>query len=580
MGPNVHDVAAAHLTGAVVYAAPEFAVELLARSIASLGAGPDHLEGEEIVSLLLRRNSQGATWVLNPVRAAVRSAIEESHVWRNAALLTDGRLVLRDEVDRFDIALHEIVGARTPNWAAGLFFSWVKFDLTDGRTLDTAALIEGPLARFALVIGAGLRSGQVGRRRVAAPRSTADDPSGANGFLARMLGQDSRARFLLNGVAHQTKSGEISVETGRELAARVALLHRTTLGGRGTHRGRWISCLRAQELLAFFERFGRPEPRADQNGMRVCHFIRDERFVSPSAAISLPLSGKKSEWFAEKALRVCYVEEVHPRSGPHTAYLLQAESWGEWTNLCDVHDKQLYNIHLELLAFEAQLLARRLLFPGVDDVPALLRLADGAVDDKLASLNRSLDPALFRTPRDFQSLVERMPSLRGAGCDSEGLNSPAPPRPRVGAGPRASHAAYNRRQEAPLAIGMARVVNIVGGALTFFIGVFVWCCAGAQLQQAALDWLATVSWVDIERTRRAFAGIWCAQLSGMVALAIVRIVMASVLPLQDGKSRGFFAWGLVALAGADLLVMNPVGILASIVTLFCAVKARAWVRGD
>ncbi len=563
--PTAHSVAGRQLGGPHVCLWPGVDAALLERMIASLGQGPDHLVGEEVVALVVERNTQSALAWVNPIRAGVHAAMAPKHVLDKGALLTDARIILRDVTERVAIDYDQIQSASVPGGFGGLFLDYLKI-VTPATSEKYTCGSHGQLALALTDLAHRARNGSLAQPRVAAPTATPDDPSGARTFSAARRANDERAAFLLKGVAFGLESGTLHPGSSLDMARRVALLHRTTVGGRGSHQGMWISPLRPDELKGFFSsRYGAPAPQAPLHGFETILYSRDAAAAAaaPGSGIGLRVPGKSSQWLAEKQLRLRLQELTHPAAGRYTAYLVEAQGWGEWESLTGVHDAQLYNLHLELLAFEAQMLLRRLLFGYDRDATALLAYPDDETDAKLAQVNAAVDAGAFRVPRAFQ----RLDQIAHA------------PAATTLAGASGGHAAA-QASSAPGSITATLWINLVAGMLSLTVCSCLWCLFGSSGQdgiEASIN-IPFGDDIDVDRTMRAYTGVVVGQTVLQWILGAVRIVLAGLVVT---RGRRKVALALVGLGAAGFLAGDTAGVLASLLTVWCMTRpaARDWLAG-
>jgi hypothetical protein len=561
--PTARSQAAALLGGPNIGVWPHIDVELLERMIAVLGQGPDHLEGEEIAALVVERNTQSAIEWINPIRAGVHAALAPKYDFGKGALLTDTQIILRDVTERVGIPYDQIQSATQPGGLEGMVLDYLKLATPAGTEKYTCGS-HGQLAVLLTDLSAHARAGRLTLDRMAAPAPRGADVSGAQTFSTARRLNDERAAFLLKGVVFQHQAGHIDAEAALDLTRRIALLHRTTTGGRGSHQGMWISPLRPGELTGFFEsRYGAPTPQTPLHGFDTILYTRNEAHAAgaPGARISLRVKGKSSQWLAEKKLRLRLKEMTHPQAGNYTAYLVEAQNWSDWESLTGVHDAQLYNLQLELLAFEAQVILRRLLLGPDTDPATLLGVPDSTVDAKLADVNAAVDGSAFRVPRPFATVSQiAAPAQAAAGAPvyTPGGRPPLDP--------------------APGAVKAVVWVNVVAGILALVVCSCVWCVMASSWQHPLETYILAPlgDYIDIERTKRAYSGIVVGQTGMQWVLGAVRIVLGGMAAKRGARRLGL---ALVALGGASLLAGDGAGVLASLVTAWCITRpsAKAWM---
>jgi hypothetical protein len=88
---------------------------------------------------------------------------------------------------------------------------------------------------------------------------TDDDPTGAEGASRALHAWSPRCSRMLQLISNGVRRLLIPLETGRDLAARVVVLYRTMVFGRGMTNGWWLSPLSAGDLrYAILRALGRP----------------------------------------------------------------------------------------------------------------------------------------------------------------------------------------------------------------------------------------------------------------------------------------------------------------------------------
>lgn len=536
----------------------------LERLVASIGTGADPLEGEEPVAILLHTGTtRGGCLgglellanVLNPIKWAVRSAMKRID-WNYGALITDHRIVIRDWLDAVDAPYESI---EDPTCSGGLttFMGADFLNFTIGEERHSLTVPgHTALQRFLAIASVEAREGRIEHVRIGAPAAEDADPSGAISFLASTVVEDARAGTLLQVIATETQTGRLSGAEGLDLARRTALLHRATVSARGSRDGLWVSCLRREELTAFLEsRLGRPEPDEHEDGLETVRFTRDREYGRAAAATALLLaSGRLDAALPKGDLRVSIDERSHPTGGEWTGYRIEVRVPGMWQPISEFESEALFELHKALLAYEAQILLRRVVLGADKSVLELLGVPQEQVDARLVEHAPDVDPKLFKQTRDFANLYKRVVDLpaRNAATQAE-LPSrlKAPPSLRI-----------------PGAVTAVVMSNILAGLTTLVLFSTVYCFGGVAfmtwLEEAVLSRIpglneeATAAMLILAVSFQWMAMLFLGPLrvfGGMIVLALPRTVRPMGVLL-----------GLLGLGG--LLFADIPGFLVAVPTLF------------
>lgn len=405
------DLARFYLREPEAFAYPKMPLEHLEQLLAALGEGPDHLAGEQIVGLIAHKEGESGLWwflgMLNPVHFLVSQSIESQRWdWAHGAVLTDRRVIVRDQAQVARVPYTEIAGVEASGSAAA-FAGWTFLDLKlqDGSIRVLYAPNRAMVYRY-------LSSVLVQR---ATPESLRPLTRGALPETvdeATLDTEDLRAEALLTAL--RARDGK----DRRELARRVVLWSRTTTGGRGTHNGMWLSALRPKTMLDLCSAaFGRPE--ADANSPGIWYFERDPEYGKSLGLTSLLLlSGRLAVSLPKGKLRLLMEE-----GDGFSRYQLEESLLGQWQPLSEANHLLMYDLNERILRLESRELLRRCVY-GDETLDDPYAEADAALANALRAAAPSADPAWYNVGRVHVRLSRYLPQFH------PGQRSPPPHLPR------------------------------------------------------------------------------------------------------------------------------------------------------
>ncbi|MCA9624547.1 MAG: hypothetical protein KC731_36235 [Myxococcales bacterium] len=347
----IRRLARAHLAGGGVHHARDVNPDLRDQAIASMGQGCDHTAGEQLVAVLDDRIHHG------PFLGAL--VTDRRYAWRN--MQGQGSVAWAD-VERIDVL-------------DSLLVEQQHCELVDGTRLriPPTGVDLTPFFRALAALPTQPLSGQPSTRQRSpstppmelAPVS-ADDPTGARAASAAMYSPDPRHLTLYEWVWHLYSRDGASI-FGRDLTARVTLLHRTAAHGRGGPAlgdagGRWLSPLGARDLFhAISIVLGPPQPTGEKGEILQADFDIPESWRR-SAALDLdPLQRQalSTAGFGHDIRRIRFaIRDAAPGS---TFSVLGHGGGRELGGLELQNPKLLWLIHRALLVVEHQVMVRRVL---------------------------------------------------------------------------------------------------------------------------------------------------------------------------------------------------------------------------
>ncbi len=549
---------------------PWIDVAQLERLVASIGFGTDPLEGEEPVAMLLHTGTtrggclqalDATANLLNPIRWMVRAAMK-SIDWNYGALITDQRIVIRDWLDAVD-APYAAIEEPTCTGGFGSFFGFDFLNFTVGEERHHLTVPgHKALQRFLVIAVDEAKNQRLVVERIPAPVAEAGDPSGAVTFLAHMRVEDPRASVLLQLVATSVAERSIEDGPGLDLARRIALFHRATVGARGSRDGMWVSPLRVEELLAFLEsRLGVPERSESDEGLQVVTFHRDPEHAKAAAGTALLLlTGTLDAVLPKGEIRVTVEERTHPQAGDYTAYRTEVRVPGMWQPMSEFESKALYELHLQLLAFEAQVLLRRVIFGTAVEPEELLGADQEQVDELLAKEAPGASAKWFSSPRDFANVHKRV--------------ADKPPRFAMNREQIPAHLTPPAPTTAPSELVGIGFSNLLAGLLTTFVLAGVYCFGGVgMVQWLESAVLAKVDGLDEEATSGALMLLLMFQWGALMLAGPIRS-LGGLIVLMVPRS-GLIVGGMLVLQGfVGMLVLDLPGLFAGLATAWWLSRKR------
>lgn len=467
------DLARFYLKEQACFVKPRLPLAHLEKLIAAMGDGADHVEGEEIVALIAHRSDadEGAFWtmlqLLNPIRFVVQKAVSSNSLdfW-HGAILTDRRLMVRDDSRVVILPYDQIAGVRTSGSAAA-FVGWTYLDLTlvDGTEPFVYAPGRKILHRY-IQAHIDLREG--GGTLV--PSTRGPLPSGPE--ESRLELGDPRARALLDLL-----SGK---EDSRDLVRRVVLWSRNTINGRGMHEGMWLSSLRPSALLALCAAaLGEPiEQPGEVEGGEAWRFQREKDVARAAGLTALNLlAGNLGVVLPKGDVRLSMIE-----GDGFTRYRLEHQKLGKWGPLGETAHPLIMKLHTRFLEAEGRVLLRRCL----GELAATDEECMEEIDDDLsARLRASLpeaDPTWFKHVRTREQLYPKRSTLP--------LDGPLRPPPGL---PRAVVLK-------PSTIQSIAVLHLLAGLAQLTIMPMLSCCGLAGLWWLPLRYVMQAVGIDIDTT--------------------------------------------------------------------------------
>lgn len=558
---------------------PWLDVSTLERLIAALGSGVDPLEGERVHAALWHTSTERGGCLgtltalnnaLNPIQWFARSLVGTPINWNYGTLVSDERIVVRDWLDAIDAPFAAIENPSASGSMASFFDADFLHFRLEGETHTLTVPGHRGLARFLDVVTTEAREDRIARDRVAPPTADVGDPTGAQGYLERMQVDDERARLLLRAIHEGAATGALTGEQGLELARKTALLHHMTAHGRGSRAGMWVTALRRSELLAFLEsRVGAPQHEEPEDGLDTWTYRRDRQWAKAAVGSAILLAQGKLDFALPKGdLRVQIAERIHPVGGAWTGYRIDVRVPGMWQPMAEFESNGLFRLHQELLAFEAQILLRRLVLGPDLGVEELLKTDQRQVDDLLLRQYPTAKPKWFRATRQW-ALVHRhmrLPLERRALARETIPRHLAPP-PYAGA--------------IPPQVANIAVANAVSGILTFSLLSTIWCFGGVGFLMWLEDAvLAQVPGLDEGATTGVMLLGLIGQWGGLLVTGPLRAVLG-IVAIAAPRSSGAVGWLLVALGPIGLVFADFPGALASLLTLWWLTRPqmREYLRG-
>jgi hypothetical protein len=358
--------------------APYLTLERVERALASSGAGLDHLAGER--PLALGEDSDGQ--------------------FTNFFLLTDRRLAGRNDAHFRQAHAFQIEHAAITGVAYEPGFR--KLDQqSDHVTLPSLRIFAGdtivdatipafiePLGQYVAAISqivAEDRSPSI--RPPTEP--TDDDPTGAEVASRTLQAWSPRCSRMLQLISNGVRRRLLPLETGRDLAARVVLLYRTMVFGRGMTNGWWSSPLSAGDLrYAILMVMGRPVQEFQRDEIYCAYFeVSGGSGASKAAASSaaglaaLALFG--AGWVSIPRRTKQTIRVAITGAPSHSTFNLSLVAGPRLFSLSSVNPEMLRSVWSALVQHEDQLMFMRCAFGWGSPADQLVNLPESVVAARL-----------------------------------------------------------------------------------------------------------------------------------------------------------------------------------------------------
>lgn len=238
---DLHRLAAAHLSQEGAEFPPFRRKDRVRAALDACGYGLAYFEGERLVAMIDHGTGPDFSGVLLTTRA----------------------LVGRMGAERVSISLPSL---RRATLRAGILQTVIEIE-TQGGTSTELPLIRGGRGLTRLLTSIADADIKASSMKVNPILSLSDeDPSGLLGLTASSR-SDPRLAALVSLASARLAAGDVPLDAARSAAVRIRVLQRALALGRGVHRGKWVSPLRADDLAARLPSIFVDEPlRIDATG--------------------------------------------------------------------------------------------------------------------------------------------------------------------------------------------------------------------------------------------------------------------------------------------------------------------------